>query len=49
MIQPVNTAGTAVMLDAYEVAITDLVQRMIGWILKEAQAQKDELEAAGLN
>lgn len=49
VIQPVSTADTAVMLEAYEVAITDLVQQMIGWTLKMAQAQKDELEAVGLN
>jgi len=49
VIQPVSRAGTATMLEAYEVAITDLVQQMIGWTLKMAQTQKSELEAVGLN
>lgn len=47
--RPVATADITAMLDAYEMAITDLVQQMIGWTLAELQSRKEELEGAGLN
>jgi cholesterol transport system auxiliary component len=49
VIRPVATTDAAAMLDAYEAAITELVQQMIGWTLNEAQAQKEKLEAVGLS
>lgn len=49
VIRPVGTTDTAAMLDAYEAAITELVQQMIGWTLNEAQAQKENLEAVGVS
>jgi ABC-type uncharacterized transport system auxiliary subunit len=45
----VGTSDAAAMLEAYEAAITDLVQQMIGWTLSEAQAQKEKLEAVGVS
>lgn len=47
--RPVGTTDAAAMLGAYEAAISELVQRMIGWALSEAQAQKDKLEAVGVS
>ena len=47
--RPVATTDVATMLHAYEAAIAELVQRMIGWTLHEAQAQKKALEAIGLS
>lgn len=47
VIRPVGSTDVAVMLDAYEAAITELVKRMIGWSLREAKLQKEKLEAAG--
>ena len=49
VIRPVGTTDAEAMLGAYEAAITELVQRMIGWALSEAQAQKDKLEAVGVS
>jgi cholesterol transport system auxiliary component len=47
--RPVATTDAAAMLDAYEAAITELVQQMVGWTLNEAQAQKVKLEAVGVS
>ncbi len=44
VIRPVGTTDAEAMLDAYESAMTELVQRMIGWTLNEAQARHEELE-----
>ena len=49
VIRPVGSSDAAAMLEAYEAAITDLVQQMIGWTLGEAQAQKEKLEAVGVS
>ena len=49
VIRPVGSSDAAAMLEAYEAAITDLVQQMIGWTLSEAQAQKEKLEAVGVS
>lgn len=48
VIQPVGSTDVAAMLDAYEAAATELVERMIEWSLQEAKHQKEKLEAAGL-
>jgi cholesterol transport system auxiliary component len=48
VIRPVGTSDTAAMLDAYEAAITELVQQMIGWTLNQAQAHKEKLDATGV-
>ncbi|HHP7236424.1 MAG TPA: ABC-type transport auxiliary lipoprotein family protein [Desulfobacterales bacterium] len=49
VIRPVASADVAAMLDAYEAATTELVERMIEWSLKEALHQKEKLEAAGMS
>lgn len=45
--RPVGSSEVSTMLDAYEAALTELVQQMVGWTLSEAQARKEILEAAG--
>jgi ABC-type uncharacterized transport system auxiliary subunit len=49
VIRPVGSADVAAMLDAYEAATTELVERMIEWSLKEALRQKETLEAIGMS
>ena len=43
----VASTDVTTMLGAYEAAITELVQRMVAWTLVEAQAQQENLVAAG--
>lgn len=47
--RPVGATDAAALLGAYEAAIAELVQRMIGWTLSEAQVQKEKLEAVGVS
>lgn len=49
VIRPVASTDANAMLDAYEAAITELVQQMVGWTLNEAQTQKEKLEAIGVS